>query len=148
MVDSVGICYTYSTHGYYRTQWLCNVTAFAPTLVFERGLPTDVPNFDGIVSIQSADDLPSDHELVVLSPLSARVVHPTTSLQEFAHPERAVYFFGADTTWLSENELGSRRPDHVVYVPVASQKECDEVYSFVVGAIVLYDRAMRRPWRF
>jgi hypothetical protein len=147
MPDSVGICFAYSTHGYYRTQWLCNVTAFAPTLVFERGLPADVPNPDGIVSVNTAEDLPLDHALVVLSPLSARIVQPTVALQDFEHPARAIYLFGPDMTFLSENELGGRAPEHVVYVPVASQRECDEVYSFVIGALVLYDRLTRRPWR-
>jgi hypothetical protein len=147
MRDSVGICYAYSTHGYYRTQWLCNVTAFAPTLTFERGLPDDVANPEGIISVRTAEDLPRDHELVVLSPLTARIVRPTIALQDFEHPARAVYLFGSDMTFLSEVELGGRVPDHVVYVPVASQRECDEVYSFVIGALVLYDRSQRRSWR-
>lgn len=146
--DSVGICYAYSTNGYHRTQWLCNVLGFNPNLAYERGLPIDVANPENIISINTADDLPTDHELVVLSPKTAREVHPTVSLQNFIHPSRAIYFFGADTVWLSENELGTRTPDHIVYIPVVSDNERDEIYSFVIGGIVLYDRTIRRPWRF
>lgn len=143
----VGICYGHNTNGYYRTQWLCNVTGFSPSAAYERGLPLDVPNPEGVLSCLTAADLPLDAELVVLSPKTARIIKPTMSLSEFQHPERAVYFFGKDTVFLSEEELGGRKPDHVVYIPVASGKECDEIYSFVAGAIVLYDRQVRAPWR-
>lgn len=143
----VGICYAYSPNGYYRTQWLCNVTGFQPSAAWERGLGVDVPNPEGVLPCATAEDLPQDASLVVLSPQTARIVQPTISLFDFVHPERAVYFFGADTIFLSEDDFGSREPDHVVYVPNASSQERDELYSFVVGAIVLSDRQARAPWR-
>lgn len=143
----VGICYAYTSNGYYRTQWLCNVTGFAPSAAYERGLTPDVPNPEGVIAVNTAADLPRDAELVVLSPQTARVIVPTISLDDFEHPERAIYFFGADTIFLSDDDFGGRAPDHVVYVPVASARENDEIYSFVVGAIVLCDRVLRRPWR-
>jgi hypothetical protein len=146
MTASVGICYAYSPNGYYRTQWLCNVTGFRPTLAFERDLPAGVANPDGIIAVRTAADLPTDHELVVMSPMTARLVLPSVSLDAFEHPERAIYFFGPDTTFLSGDDLGGRSPDHIVCVPVASERANDELYSFVVAAIVLYDRMKRRPW--
>lgn len=142
-----GLCYGYSTNGYYRTQWLCNVTGFAPDAAYERGLPSDVPNPEGVISVATAEDLPADAELVVMSPATARLVRPTVHLTDFVHPERAVYLFGADTVFLSEDELGARVPDHVVEIPIASARECDEIYSFVAGAITLHDRATKLgPW--
>jgi len=138
-----GVCFAYSTNGYHRTQWLCNVVGFPVDAAFERGLPPDVPNPEGVVSVATAADLPLDCELVVLSPETARIVVPTETLVDFVHPERACYFFGADFVFLSEDDLGGRAPDHVVSVPNRSTRENDELYSFVVGAIVLFDRLMR-----
>lgn len=139
----VGICYAHPPNGYYRTQWLCNVTAFKPDAAYERGLPPETPNPYGITFCSTADDLPRDAELVVLSPETARIVRPTVSLPDFTHPTRALYFFGADTIFLSGDDLGRRTPDTVVSVPVQSEQERDELYSFVIGAIVLYDRMVR-----
>jgi len=143
----VGICYAYANNGYYRTQWLCNVTGFSPSAAYERGLTPDVPNPEGVIACSTAADLPNDCELVVLSPQTARFIQPTGSLFDFVHPTRAVYFFGADTIFLSDDDLGGRDPDHVIYVPNASAREADELYSFVVGAIVLADRRARAPWQ-
>lgn len=143
MAAFLGICYAYASNGYYRTQWLCNVTAFAIDAAYERGLTHDVANPEGVIPVATAADLPEDCELVVLTPGTARLVKPTISLANFSHPERAVYFFGADTIFLSEDDLGGRRPDYLVSVPNDSDRECDELYSFVVGAIVLHDRSMQ-----
>lgn len=139
----VGICFAYDLNGYYRTQWLCNATAFRLDAVYERGLDDEIANPYGVVSVESADDLPLDCELVVLSPRTARLIPGQESLEFFEHPERAIYLFGADTRFLSEEDLGGRRPDHIVYVPNISDDERDELYSFTIGAIVLYDRLMK-----
>jgi len=138
-----GICYAYTGNGYHRTQWLCNVTAFRLDAAYERGLTPEVANPYGVIAVDTAADLPSDVELVVMSPKTARIVRPTVSLPDFTHPERAVYFFGADTIFLSDDDLGGRVPDHVVSVPNISPRESDELYSFAVGAITLYDRITR-----
>jgi len=138
------ICYAYSGNGYHRTQWLCNVTAYALDAAYERGLTPDVPNPEGVIAVATAADLPADCELVVMSPETARYIQPTVTLQEFVHPDRAVYFFGADTIFLSDDDLGGRQPDHVVCAPNVSPRESDELYSFVVGAVVLYDRLVKR----
>ena len=139
-----GICYASPPNGYYRTQWLCNVTAFPIDAAYERGMPDGLPNREGVIPVRTAADLPDDCELVVLSPKTARIIQPTASLGGFIHPKRAIYFFGADTTFLSEDELGGRVPDHVLWVPNKSDQECNELYSFVIGAIVLFDRWVTR----
>jgi len=144
VTEFVGICYAWDPNGYYRTQWLCNVTAFPIDAAYERGLTPDVPNREGVIAVETAADLPGDCELVVLSPATARIIKPTVGLPDFVHPERAIYLFGADTIFLSEDELGGRGADHIVSVPNISDRECDELYSFVVGAIVLYDREVKR----
>lgn len=138
-----GICYAWVGNSYHRTQWLCNVTAFKLDAAYERGLTSDVPNPEGVIAVDTAADLPTDCELVVMSPETARLIKPTIALPDFTHPERAIYLFGADTIFLSEDELGGRSPDHVVSVPNISAREADELYSFVVGAITLYDRMVR-----
>ena len=142
----VGICYAYSGNAYHRTQWLCNVTGFAPSAAYEHGLPADVPNPESVIRCSGPEDLPDDCDLVVLSPRTARLVSPTIELPDFEHPQRALYFFGADTRFLSPEDYG-RTPNAVVHVPTASDREADELYSFVVGAIVLADRQARAPWR-
>lgn len=140
---SFGICWAYDKNGYYRTQWLCNVCAFQPDFAYERGLDEMTPNPYGILPCNSIDDIDPSLELVVLSPLAtAREVVPTVSLNDFVHPANACYYFGADFVWMSEEELGAR-PRTVVYVPNLSPDPADELYSFVVGAIVLRDRQVK-----
>lgn len=142
----VGICFAHTNNGYYRTQWLCNVTGFC-VQGYERNKPRDVPSYNGVIPVHTADDLPDDASFVVCSPHTARLVKPTVELPDFEHPEHVVYFFGADTIFLSADDLGERTPDHVVAIPVGSNREGDEIYSFVAGAIVLYDRLVKRgPW--
>lgn len=138
-----GFCFAWHPHGYYRTQWLCNVTAFRPDAAYARGVTPEESNREGVIQVETAADLPDDCTLVVLSPKTARLVHPTVALEDFTHPPRAVYFFGSDTTFLSADELGGREPDHVVSVTNLSDQECDELYSFVIGAIVFRDRLVR-----
>lgn len=138
-----GICFAYDKNGYYRTQWLNMVTCFRPDFAYERGLDEVTPNHHGLLACNSIDDIDPGLELVVMSPLAtAREVIPSTSLADFEHPRNACYYFGADFVWLSETELGERSRT-VVYVPNQSPAPADELYSFVVAAIVLHDRMTR-----
>lgn len=141
----VGVCYGPTPNGYYETQWLATVTAFGVDQAWQREPELSAAAQQcGVLSCVNAEDLPEEYTLVVMSPQTAREVHPVTSLHDFVHPENAVYFFGSDTTWLSSVELGGRVPDHIVYVPVISSNESDELYSFVIAGIVLSDRMRQR----
>ncbi len=87
--------------------------------------------------IRTADELPKEPKLIVAAPEKGRYVQGSVNLEGFKHPEDAIYLFGFDNVHLSEDELGSREPDHIVYIDVESQWE---LYSHVAAAIFLYDR--------
>lgn len=140
---TLGMCFAYDKNGYYRTQWLCNVCAFKPDFAYERGIDEMTPNPYGILPCNNINDIDAGLELVVLSPLhTAREVMPSVSLDDFVHPTNACYYFGADFVWMTQEELGDR-PRTVVYVPNISPKPEDELYSFVVAAMVLRDRQIK-----
>jgi len=99
-----------------------------------------------IVYISSADQLPTEPELVLLSPLVAHNYPGETNLETFTHPDNAIYMFGWDHEHLyppddpEGSELGSRVPDHKVYIP--NEMHFD-MYSFVSCAVTLYDRKVK-----
>jgi hypothetical protein len=47
--------------------------------------------------------------------------------------------FGNDHTNMSEDYLGTRKPEHLVYIPTETT---DQMYSFMAGAITLWDREL------
>ncbi len=78
----------------------------------------------------------TDAPIVVVSGDNAREVPGTKSLVDFEHPDDVVYLFGGDHTIL--------RTDlpyvDCVYIP----SDGAEFYSHVAGAVVLYDRVLKR----
>ena len=62
------------------------------------------------------------------------------ALEDFTHPDNAIYFFGNDRTCMSDEDFGGRVPDHYIYIPQSG----DDMHSCVAGAIVLYDRYLKR----
>jgi len=88
--------------------------------------------------VQTGAELPQDMSLVLLAPLTGRIVQGTTSLVNFTHPENACYWFGDDDGNFDPDELyGGRQPDHIVYVPTDT---ADQMYSHVTWAVVAWDR--------
>lgn len=76
-----------------------------------------------------------------MSPKNAVYVPGTISIHDFEHPDECCYLFGSDSAHLSIDQLGGREPDHAVYIPVDTN---DTMYSFMAGAITLYDRRLTR----
>lgn len=90
--------------------------------------------------VKTAAQLPKKTPLVLFSPANARYLPGQVSLLDFTHPKNATYMFGSNCVHLSEDELGGRDPDHVVYIPTADHHEC---FDFVAASIALWDRTIR-----
>ena len=90
--------------------------------------------------IKSVKDLPKNVPLVVLAPKISEHLQGETSLLEFKHPKDAIYFFGSDNGQLSKEDFKSRKPEHLVYVPVDTD---DQMFSFMAAAVVLWDRRVK-----
>lgn len=81
----------------------------------------------------------SDSDVVVLAPPNGRHVRGEISLVEFDHPEHALYVIGPDGEHLTADRI---EVDYqAVYVPTDT---VDEMYSWVVWAVVAWDRRMKR----
>lgn len=78
-------------------------------------------------------DLP-DGELVLLAPQSSRNFTPTAALPDFIHPEDGVYVFGPNNQHLTDEDVGGREPDHVVYIPTDTKDEMFAHVAFIVTA--------------
>ena len=133
------LCFCYVHNGWELNQWGYLVASFPVDEVFVIG-PKETP-FEGVIKqahlIQSAEELPVTSDLVVAAPRIGRFVKGTVSLKEFDHPRNATYLFGLDHVHLSEDQLGSRKPDHAVYIEAEDKWE---LYAHVAAGIFLYDR--------
>ena len=87
-------------------------------------------------NIKTADELP-DLPLIMIQPRNAKVYKGEISLSEFQHPEKAIYFFGADDSDTTEEHLGSRVPDALVYIPTSTD---DQMYAPMAYAVVAWDQ--------
>jgi hypothetical protein len=92
-----------------------------------------------IISISTTDLLPPI-PLILMTPLSGKNLQGNTSLNNFDHPADATYLFGPNHKHLNINHLGTRLPDRYIYIPTQSN---DEMYSYIVGAITIYDRIIK-----
>jgi hypothetical protein len=131
--------------GYIRNRWEINnwsylVAAFPVDEYYVIVRPKDELIESGFLKkakiIRTADELPKEPELVVAAPKKGRFIQGSVDLKDFKHPEDAIYMFGFDNVHLSEDELGSREPDHVVYIDAESRWE---LFAHVAAAIFLYD---------
>jgi len=146
----VGVCFCYTSQMWAMNQWDYVLTSFAVDQVFilthedieedslkiTRSRPKAASSAKTGVLIKTAEDLPKNASLTVLAPAAGRHVKGKECLHGFQHPGNVVYMFGMDQRNLCEVELGSREPDHIVYV----ESESNELYAHVAAAIVLYDR--------
>lgn len=135
------LCFCYLHSGWELNQWGYLVASFPVDEVFVIG--NKDADMQGILKqstlIESAEELP-DAELIVAAPRKGRFVQGSVDLKTFNHPEDAIYLFGLDHVNLSEDELGGRTPDHMVYIDAEDKWE---LYAHVAAAIFLYDRKVK-----
>ena len=125
-----------SSGEHWEQQWSYLLSNFSPRTLYTIGeLDPRVRPFSGHVAIQNAEEIPV--ELVVLAPYHGRYIKGTESLADFSHPTECCYLFGSDNVPLSEDQMGSRQPEHCIFIPTATK---DDMYSFVAGAVTLWDR--------
>ena len=135
-------------HGYASARtlnlWSFVLSQWPPAKVYLMrpltGLVTNERKFVDAVLVRTAADLPKDQPLVLLSPSAAKYIPGTDPITDFEHPENPVYMFGSNRGHLGEDDMGSRTPDHSVYIPGG----CSDMYDFMAGSVVLYDREMKR----
>ena len=135
----ISVCF--STHtSTLQQQWdyvLCN---FVPDEIYVIGsLPEDTSLGKKAIVVQSAAELP-DLPIVLLAPDNGRYIQGTTSLGDFTHPDDCIYMFGSDSKYMSEDFLGERTPDHIVYIDTDTN---DDMYSFVSYGVVMHDRGSK-----
>ena len=130
-----------SSTQHWEQQWSYLLSNFAPVnlYVLLGTLNRKVRPFADYVSVETAEDLPSP--LVLLTPKNGTYFAGETPLPEFNHPPYACYMFGSDNITLSTDHMGSRKPDHSVYVPTSTK---DDMYSYMAGSVTFYDRMMKR----
>ena len=130
------VCYRYDRHSWLQNQWEFVLSHFDVPLSWIRRAPDDFNSYHKSERIETANDLPRS-PLVVLAHPEGRVYKGTVALDQFEHPHNAIYFFGGDDE--INNDLGKRKPDHLVYIPATHY----EMYSYVAAAITLYDRLVK-----
>ena len=135
----LGICFRHN-RGVIQTQWSYLCSMYNITLKWER-MCGDEPSEKGVIQIETAADLPKEPALVLVSPKTGRYLPGEVDLKDFKHPENAIYMFGGDKITLSEEELGGRKPDYIVYIPQATEFD---IHSPIAAGIVLYDRHIKR----
>lgn len=134
------VCLVSTSGANWEKQWSYLLSHFAPRDIYVIGeeLERKVKPFTNYIHIETAEAVPND--LVLLAPQSGRYVQGDVSLVDFQHPQDCTYMFGADHVNMSEDYLGNRVAEHCVYIPTDTS---DQMYSFMAGAITLYDRLIK-----
>ncbi len=136
------LCLTPARNDTFASMWSYVLSHWTPDKVYVLGSnPEDYSTrfFKDAELVQTAEMLP-DAPLVLLASKLGRYVTGTVELADFTHPKEVTYLFGPDNAYMSEDYLGSRQPDHHVYIETDTK---DDLYSFVAAAIVLRDRRLR-----
>jgi hypothetical protein len=133
------VCIVSSQEAHWEQQWSYLLSHFKPRDIYVIGaeLERRVKPFTDYIHIQTAEEI--KNTLVLLAPQSGRYVQGEVSLRGFPHPQDCCYMFGNDHTNMSEDYLGTRKPEHLVYIPTETT---DQMYSFMAGAITLWDREL------
>jgi len=132
-------------NGSYQTQWDYLLSSFEPDELYVIGDEEEAPSTNVFSHLEATyittlGDLPGDPTVVLLASLDGRYIQGDESLVDFTHPDDAIYFFGHDTRWVSDEVYGGRTPDHFVYIPTDST---DDLWSWMAAGIVLWDRMMK-----
>lgn len=137
---SYGICFRSEKHVAMQDQWSFVFSNFGITEIWEIDKGTGQKIYQPTVGIDSADELPGSRPLVIFASQEGRYVQGTESLKDFAHPENAIYLFGGSHENLSEVELGSRAPNHLVYIPFVKH----ECFAHAAAYVALWDRYVKQ----
>lgn len=133
------ICLIASSGEHWEKQWSYVLSNFEPQQLYIIGdASLDIRPFRGHRIISTADELPVP--LIVMSPFNAVQYPGRTALPSFQHPPYGCYLFGSDNTHLTSDQMGTRVPEDLVYIPTNTK---DNMYSFIAGAITLYDRRVK-----
>ena len=135
-----GICFVTEHRHHQQDQWSFVFSNFGITDIWELPMEQGEEIYQPTTKIATAEELPTDRELVVLAPEAGRYYQGTEDLADFDHPFRAIYLFGGSQRNLSEDEMGSRVADHYVYIPFVKY----ECYSTSAAYITLWDRYVKR----
>lgn len=139
-MSNFGICNTFDQRAWVQDQWQFVLSNFGVTEFWTRNTPDNhEKEFLDPTRINHASELPSDRPLVLLAHPEGTYYKGEESLLTFNHPDNAIYMFGADNRVISEDDMGGRVPDHLVYVPSGKH----EMYSWVVASLVMYDRMVK-----
>lgn len=136
----IGICFKYDG-GYkllMREQYYELFKAI-DIVAYEREVhPNEPDDYNGkpINRVTNADDLPTEPTLVVLSGQDGKEIQGDISLDDYTHPENAIYFFGDDHGDLTQAKIGTRTDYDKVYIPFFGKS----LFSNQAMAVVLYDR--------
>lgn len=141
----IDVCITYTNNNTFQSQWDYVLSHFVPNTIYVIGAPKkDVFEGNNVFKtakhIKTAEKLPKNKPLVLMAPINGRYIKGTKSLVSFTHPKNATYLFGPDNMHLSEDHMGSRKPDYKVYIPADTK---DDMYSFMAAAITFYDRRIK-----
>ena len=93
--------------------------------------------FSKATYVDDASEIPGN--LVLVSPLTARLAPGCESLADFVHPLDACYVFGPDNTHLDAAVLAGRTAPRV-YIPTHTD---DAMHAHVAAAVVLWDRVVK-----
>jgi hypothetical protein len=142
-----GVCFKSEHRGWMQDQWSWVFSNFGITEIWERDWEgsTDADIYQSVIRIDTAAELPSKRPLIILSGLESRYIKGDQSLDDFVHPEDAIYLFGGSHENLSdEDDLGGRVPDALVYIPTVDL----ECYGHSAAYMTLRDRYVKRGNRF
>ena len=142
---SASICIVYDNSQVGEMFWDYLHSHFQNTLdgpLYLLGDPDAHVGMRSAVLIDTADDLPptggiGEPKFVVLAPAAGRYVQGDESLATFIHPQNAIYLVGSNSRHLSEDDLGSRVPDHKVFIPTDTN---DEMFAQGAAIVTLWDR--------
>lgn len=133
-----GVCFKGERRAFFQDQWSFVFSNFGIKDIWELKTPNAEKIYQPTIKIESAEELPA-RPLVVMAPPDGRYIKGTESLIDFVHPDDAIYLFGGSYDNLSNQELGDRKPDHLVYIPF-EEYEC---YAFTAAYVTLWDRKMK-----
>ena len=131
------VCLVATSGQHWEQQWSFVLSNFAPDKLYIIGeVDRKVRPFRDHISIESAKDI---ENLVLMMPDNGTHFQGNQSLVGFEHPEDCCYMFGSDRQILQPEQVG-KEPDAIVYVPTSTN---DTMYSFIAGAVTLYDRKVK-----
>lgn len=134
----LGLCFHYDPKRDRREHWSWIDTWFHPDEIWEVNQPASL-QFESKFQPRAVKDvsfLPRSVPLVVCQPPDGRYVKGVHCIDDFEHPDDAIYYFGFD-----HGNMDPIDRDYVsVYVPTRKH----EFYAAFAAAIVLNDR--RAKW--